>query len=376
MKMKTNMKKITRVVLYFCLVVSFLIVVIMPFGCSRDKAADRDEPLRKNPVKVSVQPVQRGAVIHTLEYKGTVMPWKHANIGPDTSGRIKTIYKKQGDRVKKGDLLAELDTTTLKLQLNQAEAALEVAKAAHKDALLNVNRLRKLFEKNAISSVQLEKAELNLESALTAEKNARAAVDLVRHHLDNAYMNAPFDGIITSKNSEEGDIINPMMGMGHSVLTLMHLNTVKVILDVPSEEIEKITVGQPCTVQVTTLPGETFNGEVYSKNLAADPVSKTFKVEIKIPNEELKIKSGIFAEVGIEISRKENCLIVPLSAVIRGGDIHYVVLYQEGKAKYQNIKAGEQDHRVVEIVHGLSEGQLVVVEGNYDLKDGALVSYL
>lgn len=376
MKMKTNLKKITRIVLCFCLLMSFLIVVIIPFGCSREKAGNQPQQLRKNPVKVKVQPVQRGAVIHTLEYKGTVFPWKRANIGPETSGRIKIIYKKQGDRVKKGDLLAELDTTTLKLQLKQAEAALEVAEAAHKDALLNVNRLKKLFQKNAISKMQLEKAELNLETAFTREKNARATKDLVRHNLDNAYMNAPFDGIVTSKNSEEGDIINPMMGMGTSVITLMHLNTVKVILDVTSEEIEKITVGQPCTVQVTTLPEETFKGEVYSKNLAADLVSKTFKVEIKIENPRLKIKSGIFAEVSIEISRKENCLIVPLSAVIRGGDIHYVVLYQEGKAKYQNIKVGEQDQRVVEITDGLSRGQLVVVQGNYDLKEGALISYL
>jgi RND family efflux transporter MFP subunit len=373
MKMKTNVKKITPVGLCFSLLVLFLLVVVITSGCSREKAASRDEAPGNNPVKVSVQPVQRGAVVHTLEYKGTVSPWKRANIGPETSGRIKTIYKKQGDRVKKGDLLAELDTTTLKLQLNQAEAALEVARAAYKDALLNVKRLRTLFEKNAISSMQLEKAELNLESALTGEKSARATVDLVRHNLDNAYMNAPFDGIITSKNSEEGDIINPMMGMGQSVLTLMHLNIVKVILDVPSEEIEKINVGQPCRVQVTTLPDVTFNGEVYSKNLAADPVSKTFKVEIKIPNADLKIKSGIFAEVSIEISRKENCLVLPLSAVITDGETGYVVLYREGKAIYARVELGRQNSRVVEIVHGLSAGQLVVVEGNYDLKDGARV---
>jgi RND family efflux transporter MFP subunit len=374
MNIKTNIKKNTWTLLSFCLFLSFLVVLIMPSGCSRDKAANRTETLRKNPVNVKVQPVQRGAVIHTLDYKGTVMPWKHANIGPETSGRIKTIYKKQGDRVKKGELLAELDTTTLKLQLKQAEAALEVARAAYKDALLNVNRLKKLFEKNAISSMQLEKAELSLESALTGEKNARATVDLVRHNLDNAYMNAPFDGIVTSKNSEEGDIINPMMGMGQSVLTLMHLSKVKVILDVPSEEIEKITLGQPCTVTVTTLPEETFNGRVYSKNLAADTVSKTFKVEIEIPNPGLRIKSGIFADVGIEIFRKENCLILPLSAVITEGETSYVMSYREGKAIFTGVEVGERDRRVVEIVHGLSEGQLVVVEGNYDLKDGALVT--
>ncbi|UCH96676.1 MAG: efflux RND transporter periplasmic adaptor subunit [Candidatus Aminicenantes bacterium] len=367
-----KIKKIGNILL---IVLVVLVLVGLMGGCKKKKKEEK--VYKKNPVMVKVQAVDQGPVVQSLNYKGTVFPWKRANIQPDTSGRIHKIYKKQGDQVKEGDLLAELDTTTLKLQLKQADAALEVATAAHKDASMNVDRLKKLYQKAAISKLQLEKAELNLESALTQKQSAQATVNVIEHTLGNCYMRAPFDGIVTSKNSEEGDVINPMMGMGmsSSVLTLMHLKTVKVVLDVPSEDIEKVAIGQPCTIRVSTLEAQVFNGEVYSRNLAADPVSKTFKVEVKIKNRDLKIKVGVFAEVFIEISRKENCLILPLSALIEEGDDTFAVVYDKGQAKFKNIRVGERNDRVFEIREGLSRGQLVVVEGNYDLKDGAPITY-
>jgi RND family efflux transporter MFP subunit len=357
----------------FIIVLSLL--VLLPLGCSKKK--EKKKVYKKNPVIVKVQAVEQGPVVQSLNYKGTVFPWKRANIQPDTSGRIHKIYKKQGDPVKKGDLLAELDTTTLDLQLKQAEAVLDVAKAAHKNASMNVARLKTLYQKAAISKLQLEKAELSLESAAAQEKSTQATVNMIKHTLGNCCMRAPFEGIITSKNSEEGDVINPMMAMGSnsSVLTLMHLKTVKVVLDAPSGDIEKIKIGQPCSIRVSTLEDEVFTGEVYSRNLAADTISKTFKVEIKIDNPGLKIKAGVFAEVLIEISRKENCLLLPLSALIEEKDASFVVVFDKGQAKFKNVHVGEKNDRVFEILEGLSRGQLVVVEGNYDLKNGAPITY-
>lgn len=361
----------SRYIVYAVMVFA-MIFSVLP-GCSKN--GEQKAVYVKKAVLVEVAEVERGEILRTLDYKGTVSPWRRANIAPDTSGRVRKIYKKQGDRVKKGELLAELDATTLKLQIKQAQAALDVAVAAFNDAQLNYSRLEKLFQKTAISKLQLEKARLGLESAQTQKKSAQATLDVIRHTMGNAYMRAPFAGIITSKNSEEGDVINPMMGMGASVLTLMDLESVKVIIDVPSEDIEKISVDQPCTVRVATLGDESLEGRVYSKNLAADPVSKTFKVEIKLDNPGLRIKSGIFAEVSIEVSRKANCLRLPVSALNDGDVAPFVVLYDNGKAKIKQIRVGERNDEFFEISEGLSAGQLVVVKGNYDLKDGALITY-
>jgi len=345
------------------------LLTILIWGCSKN--GNEKMVLEKKAITVKVERVKKGIFRKFLTYKGTIYPWKKANIGPNTSGRIWKIYKKQGDSVEKNTLLAELDTTTLKLHLKQAEAALGVARASHKDALLNLNRLKKLHEKSAISQMQLEKAQLSLEVADTQKKSAEANLNVVKHNLEKSYMRAPFDGIITSKNMEEGDMINPMMGMGSSVLTLMDLSNVKIVLDVPSEDIEKVKIGQNCLTAVYSLENETFEGEVYSKNLAADPISKTFKIEVKINNPGIRIKAGVFSEVKVEILAKTDTLKIPLSALINNS---FVILYENGIAKNVQVRVGEKNVQEFEILEGLKEGQQVVVEGNYDLKEGTLIT--
>lgn len=352
--------------LIFVLIISM--AVIAP-ACKKENK--KETGLVKQPVKVKVEKVKRGEFTRNLNYKGTILPWKQANIGPDVSGRIDKIYKKQGDEVKKGTLLAQLDTTTMELQKNQVEAALEVAKASYKDAKLNFDRISKLVEKNAVSQMQYEKAQLALEAADTQNKSAEANLNMIKHTLSNSYMTAPFDGIITSKNHEEGDMINPMMGMTAGVLTLMDLSKVKVAINVPAEDIEKIKINRNCRIKINSLKDQQFPGVVYSKNLAADPVSKTFKVEVKIENPEIKIKAGVFAEVMIEILKKENVLLLPHSAVV---EEKYVVLFNDGRAKVIEVQVGERNNEFFEIISGLTQDQIVVVEGNYDLKDGALIA--
>ena len=349
-------------------VLILIMAVIVP-ACKKENKEQTE--FIKQPVKVKVEKVKRGELTRYLNYKGTVLPWKQANIGPDVSGRIDKIYKKQGDEVKKGMLLAQLDTTTMELQKKQVEAALEVANASYKDAKLNFDRIKKLIEKNAVSQMQYEKTQLALEAADTQKKSAEANLNVIKHTLSNSYMRAPFDGIITSKNHEEGDMINPMMGMTAGVLTLMDLSQVKVHITVPAENIEDIKVNQKCRININSLEGEQFHGFVYSKNLAADPISKTFKVEIKIENPEIKIKAGVFAEVMVEISKKEDVLLLPYSAVV---DEKYVVLFNDGKAKVVEVQVGAKNDRFFEIVSGVTQDQIVVVEGNYDLKDGALIA--
>lgn len=360
-------RSVLTVLFLLCLMV---LVVSCGDNKKQEKGTDGTQTVR-GAVKVEVHPVARGDLVKKFSYKGTVYPWRRANIGPDISGRIQRIYKKQGDRVKKGQLLAQLDTTTVSLQLKQARAALDVANAALEDAQLNFNRLDRLYSKTAVSKMQLEKARLNLESARSQKKSAAATVEVVEHNLDTSYMRAPFDGIITSKTREEGDFVNPMMGMNAAVLTLMDLSRVKVMIDVSSAEIEHIRVDLPCTVSPAGTGDKSFNGKVYSKNMAADPMSKTFKVEVEVVNPDLAIKTGIFAEVEIRWFHESNLLLIPVSALMTGPDASYVVLYQDGLSRFRNVKTGLRNQDFVEIVEGLKEGELIVISGNYDLRDRA-----
>jgi RND family efflux transporter MFP subunit len=228
-----------------------------------------------------------------------------------------------------------------------------------------------MLENKAISQMQYENTQLALDAADTQMKSARANLDLVDYTAKNAFMKAPFAGIIAARNMEEGDMINPMMGMGQSILTLMDLSKVKVIVDAPAEEIEKIQIGQKCLVQISSRPDETFIGEVYSKNLAADPISKTFKVEIKIENPELKIKAGVYADISIEYIRKENAYLLPLSALLAGDK--EVMINENGTARKRAVTIGVKNGTRFEMIAGVRPDELVLVEGNYDLKEGTAI---
>ena len=349
--------------------IALMVLVFSLSFCSKKGGQAADQ--KKKALLVKAELLQKGTLTKYFNYKGTVSAWKTANIAPDASGRVGRILKKQGDKVGQGELLATLDMTSLELQQKQAQAALAVAQAAYQNAMLNNERMRKMLENKAISQMQYENTQLALDAADTQFKSAKANLDLVDYTLKNAYMRAPFSGIVAAKNMEEGDMINPMMGMGASILTLMDLSKVKIAVDVPAEEIEKIRIGQKCLVKIASRPGEVFNGEVYSKNLAADPLSKTFKVEVKIDNPEMKIKAGVYADISIEYVRRESIYLLPLSALLAGDK--EVMINENGVARKRTIGIGLKNGINFEVTSGVRPDELVLTQGNYDLKDGTAI---
>jgi len=346
-----------------------LLVLVFALSFCSKKSEVTDQ--QQKPLLVKAELPQKGTLAKYFNYKGTVSAWKTANIVPDASGRVGRILKKQGDKVGQGELLATLDMTSLELMQKQARAAMAVAQTAYQNAKLNAERMKKMLENKAISQMQYENTQLALDAADTQAKSAKANLDLVDYTAKNAYMKAPFSGIIAAKNMEEGDMINPMMGMGQSILTLMDLSKVKITVDAPAEEIERIRIGQKCLVKISSRPGEDFLGEVYSKNLAADPLSKTFKVEVKIDNPEMKIKAGVYADISIEYIRKENVYLLPLSALLAGDK--EVMVDDNGVAHKRAVRIGEKDGTRFELLSGVNPGERVLTEGNYDLKDGTII---
>jgi RND family efflux transporter MFP subunit len=347
---------------------ALLVLVFTLSFCS--KKSDVTEQQQK-PLLVRAELPQKGTLAKYFNYKGTVSAWKTANIVPDASGRVGRILKKQGDRVAQGELLATLDMTSLELMQKQARAAMAVTQAAYQNAKLNADRMKKMLENKAISQMQFENTQLALDAADTQMKSAKANLDLVDYTAKNAYMKAPFAGIIAAKNMEEGDMINPMMGMGQSILTLMDLSKVKITVDAPAEEIEKISIGQRCLVRISSRADEEFAGEVYSKNLAADPLSKTFKVEVKIDNPEMKIKAGVYADISIEYVHKENVYLLPLSSLLAGDK--EVMVNENGIAHKRAVTVGLKNGSRFELLAGVRPNELVLTEGNYDLKDGTAI---
>jgi len=353
--------------------------VIATGGACKKTAAKPGAPEAQTfgaaPVKIFKAARER--ITEKITYTGTLEALNKINITPETGGKIARICVEAGDRVAKGQLLAELETESVRLQLRQAEAGVAVAEAAHADALKNKERMDRLIKEQAVSEQQQEKVQLAFDAAAAQLEQARAALNLARHALDVSLMKAPFAGVIASKNAEVGDVINPMMGGfgggAGGVLTLMDYATIKLAVAVSSEDIGRIRKGQEAVLKVGALPGREFRGVVHVVNLTADPQTKKFGVEVWVPNPDAALRPGTFGDLVFELQSHDNALVVPQAAILENS---YVFVVESGKAVRKTVKLGLQNTILIEVLSGLADGDAVVVEGNYGLEEGAPVQVL
>ncbi len=359
------------------IVMAFAAAVLAVSACKKPaaKADAAAETFGAAPVKVFK--VRREKITEKITYTGTLEAWTKINITPEVGGKIALIHVQEGDRVAKGQLLAELETQSIRLQLRQAEAGVAVAEASHADALRNKERMDRLIKENAVSEMQREKIQLAYDAAAAQLEQARAGLNLAQHALDVSMMRAPFAGVIASKNAEVGDVINPMMGGfgggAGGVLTLMDYGRVKIDVAVSSEDIALIRKGQDAVLRVGAFPGREFRGTVRVVNLTADPLSKKFGVEAVFENADAALRPGTFGDVVFEVQSHENALVVPQKAILENS---YVFVVENGKAVKKTVTPGLQNMTMVEVLAGLAEGAAVVVEGNYGLEEGAAVQVL
>ncbi len=348
----------------------FPIVLALALAHCGGKAEKNTGP-QGGEVKFSVKtfPVKVEEIKRSLSFSGTVQAWKKMNIIPKISGKVKRIYVDEGESVRKGQLLAELDSEQAEIQLQQAKGALLAARANFQDARKNFLRAKKLLAQEAISKQQFEKAQLAFQAAKGQLKQAEAAVKLAEFVINSSKLTAPFSGIITNKLKEEGDFVNPGMGgFGGSpgILVLMDFSRVKVYVDVPSSKIDLITKGSPAIV---VWRDRTFKGKVFSVSQAADPTSKTFRVGVEAENPGLLLKPGTDVLVRI-IYRRKKALAIPARAIVEG---NFAFVVDKGVARKRRLRLGLAGDRFVEVVEGVSRGEKVVVEGLFGLYDGAKV---
>ena len=317
---------------------------------------------------VRVYKVSRQRISEKLFYTGTLEAWQRVIITPDVGGKIARINVNEGDKVGKGQILAEMDIEAMGLQLKQAEAAMAVAQAQYNDAKTNLARMERLIKEKAVSDQQYEQIKLSFNAAEAQLAQAQAGVNMAKHSLDVSIMKAPFNGVIASKNAEVGDVINPMMGSFSAtsgVLTLVDFSRIKIRMDISSTDIQRVNKGQTALLRV---PGQEFRGTVTVVNLAADPLTKKFGVEVAVANPDLILRPGTFGEIVLEVSTHENSLVVPQKAILDG---NHVFVALGGKAARKDVTLGLQNTALVEILSGLADGEPVIVEGNFALEDGA-----
>ncbi len=333
------------------------IALAMLAGCSgnKDKASQKDVD---EAIPVKVQKLKRTDIAKTLDYAANLEADKQVFYAPAATGRIEKIYVEVGDRIKKGQLLVEMDKTNL----IQAEVQL-------KNLETEYNRAVQLNKTGSISKQAYD-------AAVTQYEVAKSNVAFLK---ENTRMEAPFDGIVTGKYFEDKELYTGGSFGGAtkpSVIAIEKINPVKAYVNLSEQYYLTVKPGTKVQLKSNIYPDRVFEGTVSIVYPSIDPASRTFTVEVKIPNSDEALRPGMYGTINFFIGNTET-VVAPAIAVLKlqGSNDRYVFLNKDGKAKRVAVKLGRRFEDQVELIsNDIHEGDELVVVGQGRLVDGSPIS--
>lgn len=331
-----------------------LIVAALLVGCVSKSAENKEqEAVAAEPVEKSVlvkTAVANTQVIEVMEtYTSEIKPYKQNDITPAVAGlHISQIKVDVGDHVRKGQVLVVMDQTTLKQQ--------ELNLATLED---NYNRMKPVHEAGGVSDQQITQ----LENQLNLQR------EVVENLRKNSTLLSPISGVVTARNFEAGDLFAQM-----PILHIMQINQLKVMANVSEQFYTGVKVGDKVSIEVDIFPGEQFEGRVSRINPALDAATRTFGVEITIPNSNERLRPGMYARATFQMGERENVMI-PDQALQKqaGSSERFVYVIKDGVAEYRFVKDGRRVGDMIEILEGLEPGEEVATTSFTRLMSGQKV---
>ncbi|MEW6302336.1 MAG: efflux RND transporter periplasmic adaptor subunit [Verrucomicrobiota bacterium] len=330
--------------------VSLMVAVALVAGCTREPERAATQPLPT--VAVRTQTVERKAHVATEEVVGTVRAKLRAVVAAKISGRIERLAVASGDAVKTGQLLAQLDAGEIRAKLDQAKAILEQADN-------DLRRFTKLLAQQAVTPAEFEAVQAR-------QRVAKAAVAEAQTMLDYARVTAPFDGVVTRKLADTGDLATP----GRPLVELEDPKQLRLEADVPETLLERVRTGDELLVSVVSAGAE-LRARVSEMAPAADTVSRTFLAKLDLPVD-ARLRAGQFGRVLIPVSESIS-LRAPTNSVLKRGQMELAFVVTNQTAQLRLVKTGKVIGGEVEILSGLAGGERVVVGGIDQLADGQRV---
>lgn len=309
------------------------------------------------PASVFAETVRKQEFASRIEAIGTLEPNERVDLTLTASDRVTALYFDDGDRVRKG-------TTLLSLAQREQRALVEAAEADLEQANRDLARIRPLAEQGAVSTAELEKAERDV-STTSAQLRA------LQSRQSDRVLIAPFDGVLGFRRVSVGSLIRP----GDVVATLIDDSVMRLEFPVPSIFLRAIQPGLAIRARTDDIPGAEFSGTVDSIDNAIDPVTRSFRVRAQIENPDGVLKSGMFMSVDLFAQPRRSLAINESALQPRGPDTFVWVADDSGTtglvARRVRIETGLRHGGYVEVLSGLTEGQLVITEGTQRVREGA-----
>jgi len=286
---------------------------------------------------------------------GTLRSDESIMVRSELSGRIAALNFREGQPVRKGQVLVQLDDSVTRAELAQAKANLQLARAKY-------DRAVELVARNFISSQARDEAENGL-------KVAEANVALIEARLSRFSIEAPFSGTVGLRAASVGDYVKD----GQDIVNLEKTDPIKVDFKVPELYQSKVRVGQSLAVTLDALTGRSFNGMVYAVNPQLDAAGRAVVLRATMPNRDGQLKPGMFARVRLSLGESGETLVLPEQAVFMQGDEQILYRVIDGRAVRTRVDVGQRRDGKVEIVQGVNADDAIVVAGWQRLRDGSPV---
>ncbi len=349
------------------LLIAFIIAAILLGAGIRSRikaraAVDKETAQAALP-SVSVVAPKRTAPAEEIILPGNVQPFISSPIYARTNGYLKRWYFDIGARVKKGQLLAVIETPEVDQQLQQARANLATASANLELAAITKSRYQGLLQSHAVSQQDVDNAvgTYNANKAIVAAD--KASVDQYTALVSFEKVYSPFDGIITARNTDIGDLINS--GSTSNVKTdLFHIaqpGMLRVYVNVPEENSRGITVGMKADLSLAEFPGKKFQGTVVRTADAINVTTRTLLIEVDVPNPTGTLLTGSYAEVHLAIPTQGSTFLLPVSTLIFRSEGLHVATVKNGKVNLATVTAGRDFGSEIEIVSGIAADDQVVI---------------
>ena len=353
-----------------------VVAVIIIFAIVKCTGGKKEEKISFDTAKVQKTNIQT-----SITATGTIEPVTSVTVGTQVSGIVSHLYVDYNSVVKKGQVIAELDRTNLMSELNTAKANLSSAQSSLNYQLSNYNRYKELHDKGLVSADEFESARLQYLQAKEQVNTSKESLQRAQTNLGYATITSPIDGIILSKSVEEGQTVAASFNTPELFVIAQDLTNMRVIADIDEADIGGVKEGQRVSFTVDAFPDDHFEGQVTQVRQQATTESNvvTYEVVISAPNNDLKLKPGLTANVTIYTLEKNDVLAVPAKALrfqpneaflqkgetIEDCEGDHKLWTKEGSVfKAHKVEIGTTNGMMTEIISGIKEGTEVLSDFN------------
>lgn len=323
---------------------------------------------------VAVMPAPAASATEEVVLPGTIQAWHEAIIYARTGGYLKMWNVDIGAHVKAGDVLAEIDAPDLDAQYHQAQADLKTAEANNDLAQITAKRWVELLKTNSVSKQDTD-TKVAAAAASQAEVNsAQANLDHLQQQEDFKKVVAPFDGIITQRNTDIGAlVIGQNNGTGQDLFHIAQLDKLRVYVQVPENDVAAVQPDMIAELHLPQKPQQVYSAKLTRTADALDPTTRSLTIELEVDNSDESLIPGGYVDAHLKLPTSQGTVILPANALLFREHIS-AVLVKDNKVEIRPITIGRDYGKTVEVVSGINPGDTIIVNPPDSILDGQSVS--